>query len=108
VGDTLKALAEPLSSGERIKTAIDRAARLAGLSYTRAWDIWYGKARRIEDAEAEAIAYALKQKNIEDACNELAQIRLRIARLESILVLSNEEFARQNSSAFQQRVCRSR
>jgi hypothetical protein len=55
----LKQLAEPLQFGDRTKYAIDRAARRAGLSYWRAFDIWYGKARRIETHEAESIETAL-------------------------------------------------
>ena len=47
----LHELAEPWSRGDRVKVAIDRAARRAGLAYWRAFDIWYGKARRIEPHE---------------------------------------------------------
>src|SRR5947209_14578977 len=40
--------------------AIDRAARAAGLSYWRAFDIWYGKARRIDAHEAAQINEAIR------------------------------------------------
>lgn len=56
---SLRRLAEPLQFGDRTKYAIDRAAKRAGLSYWRAFDIWYGKARRIEEHEAQNIETAL-------------------------------------------------
>jgi hypothetical protein len=55
----LKKLAEPLSFHETTKIAIGRAADRAGLSYWRAFDIWYCKARRIDAHEAKAIESAL-------------------------------------------------
>lgn len=56
---SLRQLAEPLHFGDRTKYAIDRAAKRAGLSYWRAFDIWYGKARRIEVHEVQGINAAL-------------------------------------------------
>lgn len=99
VGETLKALSKPWPAGERKKSAIDRAARLAGLTYTRAWDIWYGKARRIEDHEAQAIEEAIRQKLALEAQNELAQLRLQLTRIESLLALSNPNMDRANTHA---------
>lgn len=51
----LRRLASPRPENDRVKTAIARAARRAGLSYWRAFDLWYGKARRIDAAELRAI-----------------------------------------------------
>ena len=47
----LRELSEPWSRGDRVKAAIQRAARRADLAYWRAFNIWYGKARRIEPHE---------------------------------------------------------
>jgi hypothetical protein len=87
VAEGLKALSEPRPSGDRIKTAISRAARRAGLSYWRAFDLWYGKARRIDAAELEAIR-AANQKHSRrgaDASDELKQLRERISALEALV-----------------------
>ena len=78
----LRALSEPWSSGERVKSALGRAADLAGLNYWRAFDIWYEKARRIEYTEMMKIKDALALKNRMEAQNEFAQLRHRLAVLE--------------------------
>src|SRR5437899_6232582 len=91
----LRELSEPWPSGEKVKRAIDRSARMAGLSYSRCFEIWYRRARRIEPAELLRISEALEQKNRKDARNELSELRLRLARLESLLVLSDAEFHRE-------------
>lgn len=54
----LKRLAEPLAFGDSVKEAISRAAERAGLSYWRAFDIWYLMARRVDAHEAAAIERA--------------------------------------------------
>jgi predicted phage-related endonuclease len=90
----LRELADPWSRGDRVKVAIDRAARRAGLSYWRAFDIWYGKARRIEPHETDAIQDALTKRRKEVTRNEVHDLRTRLARLESLLVQTDEEFHR--------------
>jgi hypothetical protein len=90
----LRELAEPWSRGDRVKVAIDRAARRAGLTYWRAFDIWYGKARRIENHETDAIQDALTKRRKEVTRNEIHDLRTRLARLESLLVQTDEEFHR--------------
>ena len=90
----LHELSKPWPSGERVKCAIARAADLAGLSYWRAFDIWYRKARRIEDYETAQISEALERKNRLDTRNELSELRLRLARLESLLVQTDPDFHR--------------
>lgn len=94
LAEALRELAEPIEFGTRIKVAVDRAARRAGLSYWRAFDIWYGKARRVEQYERDAIAEALDKKRKEAARNELHELRTRLARLESLLVQADEDFHR--------------
>jgi hypothetical protein len=81
----LKELSEPHSRDEKIVTIIERCARLAGLSYSRCYEIYYGRARRIEPEEIARISEALDQKNRRDARHEISDIRLRIAKLEALL-----------------------
>lgn len=92
--EALRELSRPWSDGQKVKVAIDKAAKLAGLSYWRAFDIWYRKARRVETSEADAIAEALRMKNAKDTRNELSDLRLRLARLEAILSQTDPEFHR--------------
>lgn len=88
----LRELSEPWKSGEKVKSAIDRAAKLSGLSYWRAFDIWYAKARHIQPYEIEQIANAIQAKNERDARNELCELKTRLALLESRLVQGDQNF----------------
>jgi hypothetical protein len=90
----LRDLAEPWPPGDRTKAAIARAAKRAGLSYWRAFDIWYGKARRVEDAEQARIAEALDQRRREAARHELHELRIRIERLEALMARTDPDFRR--------------
>ena len=92
VGSQLRQLAEPVERGEKIEVVIDRAAGLAGLDYWRAFNIWYGKARRIEQHETDAIADALHKKNRQDVRHELHELTTRIALLESRLRQADPDF----------------
>lgn len=85
LGSPAEALKElgSLRAGEKTKTAVERAARLAGLSYWRTFDIWYGKARRIEDSERASIAAALVKHRRRDFRDELQELRTRLATLEA-------------------------
>lgn len=95
VSAALRELSEPWERGDKIKAAIARAARAADLSYWRAFDIWYGKARRIDPAEADRIQAALQRKSEEHARNEFHELRTRLLRLESLLVQADPHFNRQ-------------
>lgn len=95
----LRELSEPRVGGEFVKVAIDRAAKRAGFGYWRAFDIWYGKARRIEQFERDALAAAVEKKRREAARNEIHDLRLRLARLESRLVQTDEDFHREDIAA---------
>lgn len=88
----LRELSEPWTSGEYVKSAIDRAARLSGLHYWRAFDLWYRKARRVEEYELDQIREALRIKNEKAAKNELHDLKLRLARLESLLASGDADF----------------
>lgn len=105
--EALRELSEPWPSGERVKTAIARAARLSGIAYWRAFDLWYQKARRIEPFEMEALANALERKRELEARNEVADLKLRIAKLESRLATTDEEFYRPTIDWLGKVACRS-
>jgi hypothetical protein len=92
--DALKELAEPRPAGEPVKTAIDRASRRVGFIYSRCFEIWYGRARRIEQFELDAISDALQHKRERDAANELHDLKLRLARLEARLASTDADFHR--------------
>jgi hypothetical protein len=94
VSAALRELSEPWERGDKIKAAIARSARAAGLTYWRAFDIWYGKARRIDPAEADRIQAALQRKSEEHARNEFHELRTRLLRLESLLVQTDSDFHR--------------
>lgn len=99
VQEGLRELAEPWPGGSPVKAAIDRAARRAGFSYWRCFDLWYGKARRIEQFEIEALEAAIERKRREEARNELHDLRIRLARLEARMAQSDPEFFRPSIEA---------
>lgn len=86
----LRELSEPWASGEKMKSALQRASRLSGLHYWRAFDIWYRKARRVEPEEVAQIEEALRLKNEKAARNELHDLKTRIAKLEARLSASSD------------------
>lgn len=94
VSEALRELSQPTNSGDRVKAAIARSARAANLSYWRAFDIWYGKARRIDAHEAHQITEALRVKREKAAQNELQELRTRLAKLESAVIQSHKNFSR--------------
>jgi hypothetical protein len=102
----LRELAEPWTVGDRVKAAIDRAARRCGLSYWRAFDIWYGKARRVEDAERARIAEALETKRTRAARNEFHELKKRLAILESRLNQIDPDFHSPDVAAAREQVRR--
>lgn len=90
----LQELSRPWPDGDRLKRRIERAARAAGLHYWRAFDIWYGKARRIDAHEAAQINEALRLKREKAVANEYYEIRTRLAKLEAALVQTNPHVRR--------------
>ena len=88
----LKDLGQPWRPGEFVKDVIARVAPLAGLSQTRAGDIWYAKARRVEDHELAAIADALAKKNERSVWNRIHNLEVELAQLKSIVRLSNTDY----------------
>jgi hypothetical protein len=90
----LRELSYPWEPGERMKTVIDRTSRLCRLTYWRTFDLWYRKARRVEDYEIAQIAEALRLKNERAARNELHEAKLILARLEARLNAGDADFYR--------------
>ena len=90
----LRDLSQPWASGERMKSVLDRTSRLARLTYWRTYDIWYGKARRVEPHEIAQIAEALRIKTEKAARNELHELKLRLTRLEASLSAGDADFYR--------------
>lgn len=81
--EVLRELAEPRPVGDTIQSAIVRAARVVGIPYARTFNIWYGRARRIDAHEARQIEEALQQKREEEARNEIHELRTRLLLVES-------------------------
>lgn len=73
---------------------INDATRLTGLPHSRVFDIWYGRARRIEQYETDAITDALAKKRREATRNELRDLQNRIARMEARLATTDPDFHR--------------
>lgn len=88
----LRELSYPWEPGERMKTVIDRTSRLCRLTYWRTFDIWYRKARRVEDYEIAQITEALRVKKERAARNELHDLKLRLTRLEASLSSGDSDF----------------
>jgi hypothetical protein len=90
----LRELAAPMQRGEKTEIVVGRAATASGLPYWRCWNIWFGKARRIEPEESAAIAAAVEHKRRKAERNELHELKLRLARLESRLAITDADFHR--------------
>lgn len=88
----LRELSLPWAPGERIKSVLDRTSRLCRFTYWRTYDIWYGKAHRIEPFEIDQIAEALRIKHEKAARNEFHELKLRLAKLEASLSARDPDF----------------
>ena len=82
--DGLRAVAGP---GGSVKERISRAARRTGFAYWRVFDLWYGKARRIDPHEIETVRSKQEQEEAlrADTDELLAQVLARVAALEAAL-----------------------
>ena len=94
VSDALKELALPKPDDDRVKRAIDRAARAAGHDYWRAFDLWDRKAKRVDAHEAFQISEALRLKREREAQHEYQELRIRLAKLESLMAKNHSNFHR--------------
>lgn len=88
----LRELSYPWEPGERIKNIIDRTSKLCSINYWRTYDLWYRKARKVEDYEIEQIAEALRLKNEKAARNEFHELKTRLAILEARLSSGDPDF----------------
>lgn len=61
--DALKRIGRPTTLNEPISKRLRRAADRTGVSHTRAFDIWYQKARQISDPERRQIVSVLEVEN---------------------------------------------
>lgn len=75
----LRELAGSSGAGDRVKSQISRAARACGLSYWRAFDLWYGKARCVRGDEMDAIR-AATGKQMEAARAEARELLAVLSR----------------------------
>lgn len=94
----LRELAAPVR-GEKIEDVIDRAAKATGMKYSRAYEYWYGRVRRPEPDETLRVEQALEKKRKEAARNEFQELKIRLAKLESRLVQTDEDFHREDIGA---------
>jgi hypothetical protein len=92
--DALRELAEPRPVGDTVGAAIRRACRTAGLPASRTFNIWYGRARRIDAHEAERINAALELKREAVAQNEIKYLRTRLLQIESRLAAESANRSR--------------
>lgn len=98
----LRRAAEPRPVGDSIKQAITRAARRCGLAPSRVEDIWRGEARLVRAEEMDAIRRAAAKSpsaQEAEARDELIELRGRIARLEELLMASDQDFHRPSLAA---------
>jgi hypothetical protein len=92
----LREVAGPITRAEKVSSAIETVARRVGITYWRAFDIWYGKARRVTPDECAAIESALERKRNEAERNELHELKIRLAKLEARLATTDPDFHEQS------------
>ena len=81
VSEGLRRLSEPVRAGESVKALIAKAARKVGLSYSRAFSLWYGRGV-VRAEELERVRALLRTNRQENLNAEIAELRERLARLE--------------------------
>jgi hypothetical protein len=93
--------AEPQQIGDSKKAQIGRAARTLGWSYTRARDIWYGCARRIEVNEMDALRELEQRSNAAELDGERWKNLEQIAMLKARLEMRDRDFHAHDIAALQ-------
>lgn len=88
----LRRVAGPRGSGDNIKRLIERAARRVGFGYSRARDIWYQDARRIDSEEMDRLRDKAARFEAQETRDSLVAMRNRLAA-------TDPEFHRQTIDA---------
>ncbi len=79
----LREIGKKVLPGEKGEHVIGRVASEVGLKYSRAFELWYGRVRRIEPFEREQIREALARLELRWLENELHNWRIALARMET-------------------------
>jgi len=91
--ELIRELAEPISRDEKIETIVRRAADRAGISYNRAFNLFYAsRVKWTTQEEAEAVIKAVDERRRKAARNELHELKIRIAAMESRLNQIDADF----------------
>lgn len=93
----IRSLAEPCPAGDSVKAGMVRAWRkLPSWTFNRVIDVWKADPRiAIRAAEMDQLRNAAKKREEKAASHELTELRERLARLERLLVSSDEDFHRE-------------
>jgi hypothetical protein len=75
----VRSIAEPRAVGDSVKVSINKAARRLGFTFSRAKDIWYGDARRIDAAEIDRLREIANRNRIEAARKSVLELRDSLA-----------------------------
>jgi hypothetical protein len=75
----VRSIAEPRAVGDSVKVSISKAARRLGFSFSRAKDIWYGDARRIDAAEIDKLRELAGQRRLLLARQSVLELRHALA-----------------------------
>lgn len=94
----LRRIAEPRPVGDRIKPAIERAAKRAGLPTQRVENLWYGEARVVKAEEMDAIRRAdeARQAKEQSAREQAAELGALFAGIAERLRQVDPDFHSQN------------
>src|ERR1700722_8847525 len=92
----IRQVAEPRPGGDSVKAAIRRAARRLGFEHSRAKDIWYANARRINAEEIDALRRATSRRNQEEVVRAEAIVAIdRLVALPEPLASTDKDFHRE-------------
>lgn len=81
--DELRSLGEKVLPGAKGEAVIGRVASLVGLEYSRTFELWYGRARRVEPYELQQLREAQAKLELRWLENELHNWRIALARMET-------------------------
>ncbi len=75
----VRRVAGPRDTGESVKVAIARAARMLGFDYSRTKSLWYRNARRIDAAEMDRLRDRAARQDRDRAVATMVELRSRLA-----------------------------